>query len=183
MAPPDGVREVTLLSLPLCLSRLPLTASILKNPMVEADVATILKAADGKLLFLFDSAQIPRDVQAKVVGMGFTDPVVFSKLEDKAEGARKIFREKLDLDDAKRVHLMPLWRGLCLSGKPRAEEVRSVMPKTRKGRSGTCRGRRPMRGTLSSCGLMRRVTKSSRIAWCRPRRTSKSVWSKWRTGK
>ena len=42
-------------------------ASILKTPMVEADVAAILKAADSELLFLIDSAQIPRDVQAKVV--------------------------------------------------------------------------------------------------------------------
>ena len=64
-------------------------ASLLKTAMLEADVQTVL--------FLSDSTQIPRDNQAKVVEMGFTDLVVFLELEDRAEDARNIFRNELFL--------------------------------------------------------------------------------------
>ena len=75
-----------------CFSIAAFMVSMLKVPMLEVDIIRILKTADSELLFLFDSAQIPHEVQAKVIEMGFTDPVIFAKLEDKAEGARKIFK-------------------------------------------------------------------------------------------
>ena len=106
-----------------------LLVSMLKVPMIEVDIAKVLQAADSELLFLFVSTQIPRDVQAKVVEMDFTDPVVFAKLEDKAEGARKIFREELDLDDTRKgpfnalvARLMSVWEAAGKRGEKRQAE-------------------------------------------------------------
>ena len=74
-------------------------ASILKHPLDPAAVAAALGTADVELLFLFDSGKIPKDVQAKIVGLGYSDPEVFAKLEDTAEAARGVFKSDLDLDD------------------------------------------------------------------------------------
>ena len=121
-------------------------ASLLKTPLTEAEITATLVSADAELKFLFEEAGIPRDVQAKVVDMGYTDSVVFAKLEDKAEDARKIFKADLDLDENRRgpfnamvARLMSVWEAANKRGeKRRVEEAERkvgdlprVLPKAR----------------------------------------------------
>ena len=75
---------------------------MLKTPLSAAEIQNALELADSELLFLMDDGNIPKDVQAKDYEQGYSDPVVFAKLEDSAEEARKIFRNDLDLDDSRR---------------------------------------------------------------------------------
>ena len=121
-------------------------ASLLKTPLTEAEITAALGNADAELVFLFDESGIPRDVQAKVVDMGYTDATVFAKLEDDPSEARKIFKNDLDLDDARRgpynamvARLMAVWEAANKRGeKRRAEEAERkvgdlprVLPKAR----------------------------------------------------
>ena len=106
-------------------------ASVLKNAIAAADVEALLKNMDSEFVYLLDDGSIPRELQAKLSELGFTDLTVFAKLEDVPAEARKIFKADLDLDDTNRgaynalvARLMAVWEAANKRGeKRRAEEA------------------------------------------------------------
>ena len=124
--------------------------SLLKTPLSEPEIVAKLAAADSEFLFMLDSAKIPRDVQAKVIGLGYCDATVFGKLEDTAEEARKVFKTDLDLDDTQRARSTHSSLASSRFGRPRTSGRTRGTPRRPSGAWATCHARCLSRVTSST---------------------------------
>ena len=69
--------------------------SIFSVPMTNAAIKEALKAASSDLLFLWDQCKVGLEMQARLIGMGFTDVDVFAKVEDTSAELRALLKTEL----------------------------------------------------------------------------------------
>ena len=72
--------------------------SLLGTPPERESMETALRAMSAEFVFLLDSLGIPTDIQAKLAILGYTDAVVFAKMEDSAPSMRASIKTDVGLD-------------------------------------------------------------------------------------
>ena len=72
--------------------------TLLGTPPERESMETALRAMSAEFVFLLDSFGIPTDIQAKLAILGYTDAVVFAKMEDSAPAMRASIKTDVGLD-------------------------------------------------------------------------------------
>ena len=115
--------------------------SLLSAALGAAEEEQALKDLDTGLAFLFDQQKIPKDIQAMVSSLGYSDAGVFAELGSDVDAVRKIFKDDVGLDPDKgakeramTARLVATWRSAQtrseLQLKREAEQRVGDLPRT-----------------------------------------------------
>ena len=74
--------------------------SLLAHPLADDAAEQAIGTMSSELVYLLESAQVPRDIIAKLGELGYTDMDTFSHMEVNPRGVRTILKDDVGLDPA-----------------------------------------------------------------------------------
>ena len=102
---------------------------VITNPIADVDIASNVAKLSSELAFLFDFAEVPAGLQAKIASVGITSMDVFSKIESSVEDFKATIKDDIGFDPKANIEnkvafakLLNSWESSQVRGKKRQTE-------------------------------------------------------------